>query len=355
MIEQTFEFDNESLVQWFGDEQRDLPWRRSLDPYAVWVSEVMLQQTQVSVVIPYFERWMAQFPTIQSLATAPLDAVLKAWEGLGYYSRARHLHAGAQMVLENYGGRVPDDPKELAKIKGLGPYTIGAIRSFAFHHKAAAVDGNVIRVIARYFAIEEDMGRPSSVQKIHKAVNALLPDHEPWVVSEALIELGAVVCAKKPKCSVCPLKKTCSGYRLGIGASLPKKLKKVKYESLSRSVAVVSCQGALLVRRCAAGEVMRDLYEFPYCDNEQDVKKEPIDALKKFLLETHLLDVTYKETLPEVSHSFTRFRVKLLPFLFKSRKLTSTAIWQWVPVEELAKLPFSSGHRRIFDHFSHRA
>ena len=157
----------------------------------------MLQQTQVSVVIPYFDRWMNRFPTLRHLAKATLDEVIKEWEGLGYYSRARNLHEGARYVLEKHEGILPETREELQKIKGLGPYTIGAIRSFAFHHKAAAVDGNVIRVLARYFKIEDDIAKPKTIQMIRDRAEAILPEIEPWIVAEALIELGATLCTKK--------------------------------------------------------------------------------------------------------------------------------------------------------------
>src|SRR3990167_4180187 len=149
-------FDHESLKRWFFINRRILPWRENPSPYEVWVSEVMLQQTRVSVVIPYFNRWMKHFPTISDLAKASIEAIIKVWEGLGYYSRARNLHEGAKYLLQFHAGELPDSPEHLKKVRGLGPYTIGAIRSFAFKQKAAAIDGNVLRVIARYFSIMEE-------------------------------------------------------------------------------------------------------------------------------------------------------------------------------------------------------
>ena len=153
------------LKRWFLDQKRDFPWRENPSPYAVWVSEVMLQQTQAAVVISYFERWMQRFPTIQALADAPLEDVIKEWEGLGYYARARNLHAGARYVVENYEGQLPANAEQLYKIKGLGHYTVGAILSFAFQQRKAAVDGNVLRVLARYYGITDDIGKSATVKK----------------------------------------------------------------------------------------------------------------------------------------------------------------------------------------------
>ena len=154
----------------------------------------MLQQTQVAVVIPYFLHWMQRFPTIHHLAKASLDEVVKAWEGLGYYSRVRHLHEAAKYLVEHFNGQLPSEEEDLKKIKGLGPYTIGAILSFAFHQKKAAVDGNVIRVLTRYFGLEEDISKVATVNKLRQLAQELLPDEEPWIVNEALIELGATLC-----------------------------------------------------------------------------------------------------------------------------------------------------------------
>ncbi len=179
---QKFPFEHQLLKKWFIEHKRDLPWRDSPSPYSIWVSEIMLQQTQASVVVDYFIRWMERFPTIRSLAESSLELVLKMWEGLGYYSRARHLHEAARYFLEQHEGNIPADREELEKVKGLGPYTIGAILSFAFHLRSPAVDANVARVLARYFCIEEDISpRQSSARRwrIWEIAEQILPDEEP--------------------------------------------------------------------------------------------------------------------------------------------------------------------------------
>lgn len=336
----------QQLKRWFLKERRSLPWRDDPSPYAVWVSEVMLQQTQASVVIPYFERWMEKYPTIEDLAHASLDEVIKEWEGLGYYSRARNLHEGAQFVVNMYGGQLPHRPEELKKIKGLGPYTIGAIRSFAFYQKAAAVDGNVMRVIARLFMVQEDITKTRTIKKIREVTENLLPDEEPWIISEALIELGALICQRKPKCTRCPLKGTCQSFIHGVAEQLPVRSGRKKVESLFRAVAVIGYQDHLLVHRGKKGEIMHDLHEFPFFETTEGGM--PEDELIQKVRQQFHLDVSIKKLLPHVRHSFTQYRVHLYPFYLSCHEPKPVRHFQWMTVKELEKFAFSSGHRRIF-------
>ena len=341
-----YSFDFHSLKQWFQTEKRNLPWRENPSPYVVWVSEVMLQQTQVSTVIPYFNRWMKRFPTIHHLGAASLDEVIKLWEGLGYYSRARNLLEGARYVLDNHKGAIPQLPEELKKIKGLGPYTIGAIRSFAFHEKAAAVDGNVLRVMTRYFEIKEDITINKTVQGIYKLLEGILPDHEPWVLTEALIELGATVCQKTPHCGECPLRRSCKGHINGTAKDLPIKTKNSKITTLFRAVPVIVSGELWLVRRGEKGEIMHDLHEFPYFETT-DTEITPEEIAAK-IAESWSLDVRFAEVLEDVTHSYTRYRVRLRPVTFTSETATPVAGFQWLSVHDLDNLAFSSGHKKIF-------
>lgn len=335
------------LYQWFKREKRTLPWRCEPTPYSVWVSEVMLQQTQVAVVIPYYERWMGQFPTIEALAAAPIDAVIKLWEGLGYYSRARNLHAAAKHVVEKHGGQLPNDAEALLKIKGLGPYTVGAIRSFAFHQKAAAVDGNVMRVLTRYFYIQEDLCQSRTVKQLWKLAEDILPDQEPWVFTEALIELGATVCTKKPKCLECPLMMNCQGHRQGAVDELPYKSTKVHIEKLHRAAALISTRdGCWLVRRVQSGEVMSDLHEFPYFATSHGGMDQI--AMEHEITTQFKLNVSFERSLPLVQHTFTRFNVSLYAHHFLCRDPKPVPDYQWMSSAELDRIAFSSGHRRLF-------
>ena len=330
------------LKKWFLSKKRDLPWRQTNDPYAIWISEIMLQQTQVSVVIPYFEKWMTAFPTVQKLASSDIDTIIKIWEGLGYYSRARNLHLGAKYLVEHHNGILPDSEIELQKIKGIGPYTLGAILSFAFHKKKAAVDGNVIRVLTRLFNLDLDVSKHKNVKQIHNLAESILPDFEPWIIAEALIELGATVCTKKPKCKECPLKTSCKSALHGTQGNLPVKSLKIKTEYLFRHAFLIFAKNKLLVKRGKPGEIMSDLYEFPFLEAKS--KDELLQLNQNNLFGISLLKTSDFE---EVNHSFTRYRVSLSSSLFKAKE-KPIQDYEWKSIEELDRLSFSSGHKKLF-------
>ncbi len=330
----------EGLKIWFENEKRDLPWRREITPYRVWVSEIMLQQTQAVVVIPYFEKWMACFPTIQALADAPFDQVVKLWEGLGYYARVRHLHEAAKWIVKEHQGNLPTTEEELAKVKGLGFYTIGAIRSFAFHQKAAAVDGNVARVLARLLLIEKEIDLPIVQKALREKCFELLPDFEPWVLMEAFIELGAQICKKIPLCMKCPLQSECLAYQQGREGQLPRRKKKVSITLLHRTVAVIAYEGELLLKQEREKRVMQGLYEFPYFEGEEvNVSREVPFALE------------FVKQLACVEHGFTRYRALLFPTVWKTKKRVELESFQWIKREQLEQLPFSAGHRQILKEY----
>ena len=328
------------LKSWFLKEGRELSFRHNRTPYRVWVSEMMLQQTQAAVVVPYFERWMKLFPTVESLAHATIDQVLKAWEGLGYYSIARHLHSGAQLIVK--WGVFPDN---LEALPGVGPYTAAAIRSFALHQKAAAVDGNVLRVMARFVGEEGEIDRPAVRRRLVQAVEALLPDDEPWVTMEALIELGALICQRKPSCARCPLMPNCLAYRHGL--DLPRRRPRAQSISIERTVALIEWEGHLLLKQGIQGRVMADLYEFPYLEGRC--------AWEDFSLGFPL---EFVKELPIQRHSFTKYRATLYPLLLRAKGYTFNSSAglgvsdRWVRREMVALLPLSSGHKRIYENFT---
>ena len=393
------------LKSWFLSARRDLPWRQAPTPYAVWVSEVMLQQTQVSVVIGYFQRWMERFPTVKHVAEASLEEVIKLWEGLGYYSRARSLHKGAQYILEHHAGNLPSSREELEKIPGVGPYTVGAILSFAFHKKAAAVDGNVVRVLARFAAVEEDVTSGKFKKWIWEYAESILPETAPWLVVEGLIELGGTVCTRQPKCFACPLSSSCLGLKKGIADLLPIKKKQAATTQLKRQVAIVYCAPLdfanldsakqsqiealrsdrrspslsgkgknedrfgevaaspnsqnlaarsimsgefFLLRKGEKGNLMADLYEFPYVEGEEGAD------LKALLTRTFRLDAKHVEDCPVVQHSFTRYRATLYPSIWQAAERIEIQGFEWVEASELSKLPFSAGHRKIIHALKNR-
>lgn len=343
--------DIKCLKDWFFRFRRPLPWRENSSPYAVWVSEVMLQQTQASVVIPYFQRWMRLFPTVQALAAASYEEVVKAWEGLGYYSRVRNLHEGARYLVHYQGGELPEEVSVLQKIKGIGPYTMGAIRSFAFKQKAAAVDGNVLRVFSRLFAIENPIDQQKTRRQIEKLVMEILPDNEPWIIMEALIELGALVCQKKPHCMNCPLKGSCLAFQNKKIAIFPKRRKKIPTTFLHRLVTIIQNDTCILLTRREQGEVMAGLWEFPYFTLSQ-----PLEDVSNWHthIENHFsLRLTYHQSLPEQSHGFTRYKAFLYPHIWRTIDTLEISNHTWVPLKELTCKPFSSGHRRLLTYLSH--
>ena len=335
--------DSKTLNNWFLKKQRPLPWRENPSPYAVWVSEVMLQQTQVSVVVPYFLRWMQLFPSIAALAKAPLENVLKAWEGLGYYSRARRLREGARYLVDHHDAKLPPSAVELARVKGIGPYTVGAILSFAFKQKAVAVDSNVIRVLCRFWGVEESVDRIATRRKIEQALFKQLPEKQPWLMMEALIELGALVCQRNPQCTLCPLQTLCVARKKGQERSLPKKKKRVKTVLLHRLVVVIQRGSKLLLRCGEQGKVMEGLFEFPYLELDQ----KPTCNTQAMVRPYFPFKIAYQEALAPLSHTFTHFRAFLYPELWVAKEKKDFPGYQWISADELKRKTFSSGHRRI--------
>jgi len=322
------------LEKWFIENQRGFPWRVNRDPYRVWISEVMLQQTRASVVIPYFERWMEQFPNVNALYNAKIEDLIKAWEGLGYYSRVRNIQRAAKQIVEQFGGKLPQTKEELIQIQGFGPYTVGAILSFAYRKRSAAVDGNVVRVISRLFCVEENVCRVKTKRDIEEKTLQVLDEKEPWVSMEALIELGATVCTPKPQCDLCPMREKCLGKACKRAELLPIKNEKAQITKLFRNVYIIQFENKFLVRKGKKGKVMADLYEFPYSNREEDTLFSNLKCLR---------------TLPEVSHTFTRFKAHLFPVWMEAKSLESFDGYKWVDRLEMERLPFSSGHRKILE------
>lgn len=257
-----------ALVTWFEREQRDLPWRKTKDPYKIWVSEVMLQQTRVDTVIPYYERFMKSFPTVQALADADEEVVLKHWEGLGYYSRARNLQSAVREVHETYGGIVPNTREEMSTLKGVGPYTAGAVLSIAYGVPEHAVDGNVMRVLSRVLNCEEDIAKPKTKPIFEKAVMFLIDHNNPSYFNQGLMELGALVCTKgKPHCLLCPVQAYCLAYQEGKPEDLPVKTKKVKNKPLHYAVVVHRDGDKFYVEQRPSTGLLSNMWQFPMYDN----------------------------------------------------------------------------------------
>ncbi len=339
-------FPTESLISWFINNQRKLPWRENRTAYRVWVSEVMLQQTTVATVIPYFNKWMQIFPSIKILSEASEELVLKNWEGLGYYSRARGLYYGSQLIVKDFKGCFPEEEKNIALIKGIGPYTLNAILAFAFKKKVCPVDGNVLRVLSRFFAIDESILLSKTIKKISFLANSILPEKDFIYVSEGLIELGALICRKKALCSICPLKDSCSAFQQNLVDFLPKKHVKQKIQKIFRVVGVIRWRNAFFVFKQEGNVIMSGLYEFPYFNMETLNEPDIMYYEKLFSLKVNC-PLKFVKRLKIQKHSFTLFKVTLIPLLFEISSDNCVEIDKFFLLKDLLLLPFSSGHKKI--------
>ena len=262
-ITQKKEF-NEALLSWYKREKRDLPWRKTSNPYYIWISEVMLQQTRVETVIPYYERFIETFPTMETLANADEELVLKHWEGLGYYSRVRNLQAGVQEVVESYNSEIPQTRKEIVNLKGIGPYTAGAVLSIAYGVPEHAVDGNVMRVFSRLYTIQEDIAVLKTKKIFEEKVMDIIDETDPSSFNQAIMELGATICTPKPRCLLCPVREFCTAFEEGIQDQLPVKSKKGKKKIVHvQSVAIREPGGKWLLRKRPTKGLLGDFWEFP--------------------------------------------------------------------------------------------
>lgn len=291
------------LLTWYQANKRDLPWRRDQDPYKVWVSEVMLQQTKVDTVIPYFYRFIDKFPSVDDLADADPQDVLKAWEGLGYYSRVRNLQNAVREVVAVYDGKVPENREDLGALKGVGPYTRGAILSIAYDQPEPAVDGNVMRVLSRVLRIEENIAE-QRVKKIFEAyVRELISFEDPASFNQALMELGALICTpKSPACSNCPVQSYCMAYEAGVQRDLPIKTKAKKQKRIPYAVLLIKNQNQeyLIEKRPDSG-LLANLWQFPMVPLD-DVGQ---DGIEDWMRREYGFHVKLEEKMGELKHVFT--------------------------------------------------
>ncbi|MEW6305333.1 MAG: A/G-specific adenine glycosylase [Verrucomicrobiota bacterium] len=342
-----------ALTDWFARHARDLPWRRTLDPYAIWVSEIMLQQTQVKTVIPYWERWMRELPDAGALAKAPPERVLKLWEGLGYYTRARNLQKAAQAVVERHGGRFPDTFDEVLELPGIGRYTAGAICSIAFNQPTPILDGNVIRVLARLFAIEDNPRERAVNDRLWNLAEALVqtaqktgwPEtHACSVLNQALMELGALVCTpKNPACDACPVSRLCAARRRGIQESLPNLDQRAETTARHFATFLIQRDGRWLAQQRPAGVVNAHLWEFPNVESAH-IPNDPC-ALAKAQWN---ITLAAADPMGTIKHSITRYRITQHVFRaqWPARSRLDPA-GRWLTPGELDSLAFTSAHRKI--------
>lgn len=301
-----------ALLKHWDRGHRDLPWRRTRDPYRVWVSEVMLQQTQVETVIPYYRRFLRAFPTVRRLARAPLGRVLKLWEGLGYYGRARNLHAAARRVVREHGGRLPRERDALLALPGIGRYTVGAIRSIAFGAPDPVLDGNVIRILARLTACRDDPRKPASRERLWEVAAKLVPQRRPGDFNQALMELGALVCTPRtPRCDECPLRSRCRAYRLGRPEDFPVRAPRPKVPRREGVAALIVRNGRVLVVRRPVEGLLGGLWETPWVYRKRG--ESPPAAARRAARERAGIAVRPGAAQTPIEHAFTHFHLTLTP------------------------------------------
>jgi A/G-specific adenine glycosylase len=334
--------------------RRDLPWRRRRDPYAVWVSEIMLQQTQVATVVPYFERWMARFPDVQTLAAAALDDVLKVWEGLGYYARARNLHRAARLVVERHGGSLPPDRASLLRLPGIGRYTVGAILSLAYGQPEPVLDGNVRRVLCRVWDIAEDPHAPATEARLWELATALVqaaPQDQAGELNEALMELGALVCTPGiPDCAACPVADFCLAYRRGTRLERPVKKAKPTTPHYDTVAAVIAdAEGRYLIVRRRPEGLLGGLWGFP--GGTARPGEDLAAAVVRCVREQTGVEVQPLSPVAAIKHAYTHFRITLHAFrcelLSGTAECRTCAEARWVSAPDLDSYAFPVTDRKV--------
>ena len=339
------------LINWYLANHRDLPWRKTTNPYHIWVSEVMLQQTQVATVLPYYRRFLKRFTSLERLARADLQDVLKVWEGLGYYARARNLHRAAGFILNDHQGIIPDRWEDFRKLPGVGDYIAAAVLSIAFEKPYAVVDGNVKRVLARLLLEKAPVNKSTSTKIFKEAADRLLTPRDPGTFNQALMELGAMVCKpQQPLCSACPIQGLCLAYETGRVDEYPKKLKKSPTPQFNIAVGVVFKNSRVLITRRKPEGLLGGLWEFPggKIQNDEEAK----DACIREIKEETSLSVGLDTYLGRIKHAYTHFKIIMdvfcCSYLSGKVKLNGPVDHRWIKLENLDDYPFPKANHKFF-------
>ncbi len=340
----------EKLLHWFEENQRDLPWREHYEPYAVWISEIMLQQTQVKTALPYFHRWMKELPTVKDVAESSEDKILKLWEGLGYYSRARNLQKAAKVIMEKHDGVFPEDYDSILALPGIGKYTAAAISSIAFEKDEALVDGNVIRVLARLMGFKENTRLPENEKKVWELAEALLPKGEARNFNQALMEFGALMCTPKaPKCMECPVQKNCSAYEKNEVEQIPNRGPKKEHVKLDIALGIIKKSNKIFIQKRPSTGLMGGLWEFP--GGKIEAKEKPEEALKREIKEEVGIEIKNIKKLKIINHAYTKFKVKLhcyeADFENGEVELKAATDGKWVELNDLNEYPFPAANVQL--------
>ena len=334
------------LIRWFEKNGRDLPWRKTKDPYSIWVSEIMLQQTQVSTVIPYYQKFLKSFPTVRHLAKTNLSKVLKVWEGLGYYSRARNLHRASQIVLNHFRGKVPDTLKDLVSLPGIGRSTAGAILSFVYNKEAPILDGNAKRVLSRLFAISGDSKEKKMDQQLWRLSESLIPKGHANSFNQALMDLGAMICTPKdPQCPTCPLRNLCKGYLSGKPESYPPRTIKKTIPHITAVSIVIEKDKKLLLNQRPPRGLLGGLWEFPNWEIEEKRRLRP--RLRNYIKKEMGMNVKVKESVGTFQQTYSHFKLTL--HVSYCQTINGEGKGRWVPIQNLHLFPMSRIHRKIAD------
>ncbi len=337
---------SQRIIAWQRQHGRhDLPWQNTRDPYAIWVSEVMLQQTQVTAVTPYYQRFMARFPDVASLAKADEDEVLRHWSGLGYYSRARNLHAAAQRLVEDFSGRFPQLPETIRQLPGIGRSTAAAIAAFSFGHNGAILDGNVKRVLTRCFGIEGWPGQSSVEKELWTLAESLLPPADIEAYTQGLMDLGASLCARsRPRCGECPLQGTCAAHGEHRTALLPSPKPRKALPERSTTMLLLLCGNEVLLEKRPPTGIWGGLWSLPEVADDGDVQQV---ALLRFGLETAV-----RPALPVLNHAFTHFRLRITPqplWVVRRHGTAREAGYVWMDIEDAAGAALPTPVRRLLE------